>query len=320
MIFKLFTQVILASTLLQMFPVDARDLEKIATLPDSSERVVGTYSIFDLSTVETDSVRKNAPVKKDGSRLGIITTAVSALVMDRNSGAILFEKNRQTPRAIGSITKLMTAYVFLKTNPDLDAPASLIQEDIRLGGIQHIPLLEVVTIRDLFYASLVSSDNSATSALVRLSGMSEGDFVAKMNETAASIGMQQTQFVDPTGLSSKNTSIVTDLARLLDEAAKIETIKDATQKSTHIVNSVSGKTFTFTSTDDLLQSFMNQPPYKIIAAKTGFLPEAGYCLATLFSRNGTDEILVIVLGSDSDSGRFQDVKSLAAWAYDAYEW
>ncbi|MBI2475317.1 D-alanyl-D-alanine carboxypeptidase [Candidatus Uhrbacteria bacterium] len=312
MIFKLFTQLFLASTLLQLFPVDARDLEQTTT--------PSTYSVFDIPISQNDSVLENAPLKKDQSRLGIVTTAVSALVMDRKSGEILFEKNRQTPRAIGSITKLMTAYVFLQTNPDFNAKVSLFQTDVRLGGIQHIPINEEISIQDLLYASLVSSDNSATSALVRISGMSEGDFVAKMNETAALIGMQQTQFVDPAGLSPKNTSIVTDIARLLDEAAKIETIRNATQQPSHIVSSLSGKTFLLESTDDLLGSFINQNPYKIIAAKTGFLPEAGYCLATLFSRNGKDEILVIVLGSDSDAGRFQDVKSLAAWVYDAYEW
>jgi len=312
MIFKLFTQVFLASTLLQLFPIDARDLEQATTL--------STYSVFDIPISQNSSTLENTPVKKDPSRLGIVTTAVSALVMDRKSGAILFEKNRQTPRAIGSITKLMTAYVFLQTNPDLSAKVSLLQTDVRLGGIQHIPTTEEITVHDLLYASLVSSDNSATSSLVRISGMSEGDFVAKMNETAAMIGMQQTQFVDATGLSSKNTSVVTDLARLLDSAAKIETIRDATQQSNHVVSSLSGKIFLLESTDDLLGSFMNKDPYKIISAKTGFLPEAGYCLATLFSRNGKDEILVIVLGSDSDAGRFQDVKSLAAWVYDAYEW
>jgi len=312
MIFKLFTQVFLASTLLQLFPVDARDIEQATTF--------STYSVFDIPVSQNNSELANAPVKKDPTRLGIVTTAVSALMMDRNSGAILFEKNRQIPRAIGSITKLMTAYVFLQTSPNLNAKVSLLQTDVRLGGIQHIPIAEEITIQDLLYASLVSSDNSATSALVRISGMSEGDFVAKMNETAASIGMQQTQFVDPAGLSSKNTSIVTDIARLLDSAAKIETIRNATQQSTHVVSSLSGKMFLLESTDDLLGSFMNKDPYKIISAKTGFLPEAGYCLATLFSRNGNNEILVVVLGSDSDAGRFQDVKSLAAWAYDVYEW
>lgn len=310
MIFKLFSQIVLASTLLQLFPVDARDLESQTS----------TYSVFDLPVAQDRVVAADAPVKKDASRLGIATTAVSALVVDRNTGAVLFEKNRQTPRAIGSITKLMTAYIFLQNNPDLESIAKIQNEDIRNGGIQHIPIGEEVKVRDLLFASLISSDNTATTALVRLSKMSESDFVTRMNETAAEIGMKETQFVDPTGLSSKNVSVVTDLAQLLNEVAKVEVIRDATQRSTHTVQSASGRMFSLSSTDELLESFVNQPPYKIIAAKTGFLPEAGYCLATLFSKDGKSELIVIVLGSQSDAGRFQDVKSLAAWAYDVYEW
>lgn len=311
MILKFFSQIVLASTILQLFPVDVRDLEKQSS----------TYSIFDLSIAQDRSeLIENIPVKKDSSRLGIATTAISALVLDRKSGAVLFEKNKEKPRAIGSITKLMTAYIFLQTNPDLDSSAMILQDDIRDGGIQHIPFSEEVSVRDLLYATLISSDNTATSALVRLSKISESDFVARMNETAAAIGMKETQFVDPTGLSSKNVSVVTDLARLLDHVANIDAIRDATQRSSHLIQAASGKTFFISSTDELLESFMNQPPYKILTAKTGFLPEAGYCLATIFSRNGKDELIVIVLGSQSDKGRFQDVKSLAAWVYDVYEW
>ncbi len=250
----------------------------------------------------------------------MVTSAVSAIVVDRRSGTILFEKNRDAPRSIGSITKLMTAYVFLEGRPDLSAPATLMPEDVRIGGIQHVQPGEPMRVRDLLYASLVSSDNSATSALVRLSGMAYGDFVAKMNETAALIGMSQTRFVDPTGLSAKNTSVVMDLARLLDKVSEHEIIQDATTRAQLSLQTETGSTFTLKNTNDLLGSFINQDPYKIVIAKTGYLPEAGYCLGALFSSHGTDEIMVVVLGSPSEAGRFQDIKAMAAWTYEVYEW
>ncbi len=311
MIASLFLQLTLASVMLQLFPVDARDLE--AEHP--------TYSAFSLPAVfeQTDG-RVQPPRKKDPRRLGVVTSAVSAIVIDRASGAILFEKNRDVPRSIGSITKLMTAFVFLEGNPDLDGPAVLMPEDIRLGGIQHVQLGEPVRVRDLLYASLVSSDNSATAALVRLSGMTYGDFIARMNETAAGMGMSHTRFVDATGLSAQNTSVVSDIARLVDRASAHEVIRDATTHATFLLQTPSGRAYALDNTNDLLTSFINRDPYRIVAAKTGFLPEAGYCLGALFSQNGTDEIIAVVLGSQSDAGRFQDVKAMAAWTYEVYEW
>ena len=320
MIIQLFVQFALASTLLRLFPVDARDLEASVfslTQPTRSS----TYSVFTLPYAQplSESVSQS-PVKRDPRRLGIVTSAESAIVIDRRSGAILFEKNRDAPRSIGSITKLMTAFVFLDGQPDLSATAMLLSEDVRLGGVQHIQLGQEVQVRDLLYASLVSSDNSATAALVRLSGMAYGDFVAKMNETAASMGMTQTQFVDPTGLSAKNTSVVLDIARLVDQVAKKEIIRDATTHPIFTLQTASGSTYVLENTDDLLTSFINQDPYKIMTAKTGFLPEAGYCFGAMFSRANKDEIISVVLGSASDMGRFQDVKAMTAWVYDVYSW
>jgi D-alanyl-D-alanine endopeptidase (penicillin-binding protein 7) len=322
MILKLFAQLALASTMLQLFPVDAHDLEVAASLPLSEARPASTYSPITMPVAHLPVSKEMLPIpqKRDPRRLGIVTSAVSAIVIDRRSGAVLFEKNREAPRSIGSITKLMTAYVFLQTSPDLAAIVSLEPEDVRLGGIQHVKVGEPVSVRDLMYASLVSSDNSATAALVRLSKMPYGDFVAKMNETAAAIGMAKTQFVDPTGLSAKNTSVVMDVARLIDQTSTYEIIRDATTHATFVLTSSSGATYTLENTNDLLSSFVNRDPYQIVTAKTGYLPEAGYCLGAIFSREGDNEIIVVVLGAESDAGRFQDVKSLAVWTYDVYGW
>jgi D-alanyl-D-alanine carboxypeptidase len=177
-----------------------------------------------------------------------------------------------------------------------------------------------VTVGDLLRASLVGSDNSATAALVRLSGLSEGDFVGRMNEMAADIGMRATTFYDPTGLSADNRSVASDIARLIDEALKVDVVREATQLPYASFQGASGRAYAVETTDDLLNSFLNAPPYKIVGGKTGYLPEAGYCLGSLVSENGGHEIIVVVLGSETITGRFQDVKALAAWAYKAFEW
>lgn len=321
MFIKLFSHLLIAGVLLQLFPADSGEVERLATLPEAASRsfdVMEAYSIINHLPVATDS--KSIPTKVDPNSIGVVTSAQSAIVIDGASGEILFEKNIDQPRSIGSITKLMTAYVFLETRPDLDATASILSEDYRVGGQLHIPLGESVTVRDLLTASLVSSDNSATAAIARLSGLNHGDFIARMNEVAAEFGMQQTRFADETGLSSKNRSVVRDLAVMLQHLLGQDVIKSITQLSHATITSVSGHTYFVQSTDDLLGTFVNQDPYRIKLAKTGYLPEAGYCLGTVFSYQDQNDILVVVLGSETEQGRFQDVKSLAVWAYDTYQW
>ena len=322
MIIKLFTQLILASTILQFFPADAGELEVRATLPEAPTRHFDLFETYDVISYRLPEApdRSRVPVKLVSASMGVVTSARSAIVVDRASHEVLFEKNVAEPRAIGSITKLMTAYVFLQTNPDLNAPATLIQEDIRYGAAFHLGIGETVSVMDVLRASLVGSDNSSTAALARLSGMPLGDFIARMNETAAEFGMQRTTFDDTTGLSSKNVSVVTDLVIMFDKILENETIAQITQHPRATMTGSSGQTYLVETTDELLGTFVDQPPYGIVGGKTGYLPEAGYCLGTIFSHENAGEIIVVVLGSETKEGRFQDVKSLAVWAYKTFAW
>jgi D-alanyl-D-alanine endopeptidase (penicillin-binding protein 7) len=238
MILQFLTQIILASTLLQVFPVDVSDIERLAT--QSKKQAPSLYNFFTLPNAHLSPSTNAAPTKIRPNSLGVVTSAESAIVVDRKTKQILFQKNIDTPRSIGSITKLMTAFVFLSTNPDLGAPAKLQAEDFRAGGVQHIGFGDDATVKDVLYASLISSDNSATAALARLSGMSIQDFVTKMNKTAVSMGMEHTHFADPTGLSPRNESIVSDLVKLLDVVAQNEIIRDATAHDQFTITTASG--------------------------------------------------------------------------------
>lgn len=322
MILRVLTQLLLATTLLQMYPYDAGMVERYATLPASEQRQPGALEAMALLTgalpEAPDAMR--APIKTDANSVGVVTSAVSAIVVDRATGAVLYEKNVAEPRSIGSITKLMTAFVFLRGNPDLTSPAALQPSDVRSGGVQHVSIGDTVTIRDLLHASLVGSDNSSTAALVRLSGLSEGDFVGKMNEAAAEIGMRATTFLDPTGLSSDNRSVAPDVVKLIDAVMRVDVIREATEQPVATFRGASGRAYAIATTDDLLNSFLNRAPFRVVGGKTGFLPEAGYCLGSVVSENDGHELVVVVLGSETIMGRFQDVKALAAWAYKVFEW
>jgi D-alanyl-D-alanine carboxypeptidase len=323
MIFQLLTQAMLTLSVLQMYPADAGVVEN-NTMAAEARDVYGVNYMDALSvkpvSAAVPSVSDLAPAKVQPTSVGVKTSAVSALVVDRQTGKVLYQKNAATPRSIGSITKLMTAYVFLQDNPDLDATAQILPEDVRYGGIQHVNIADKVTVRDLLHASLVGSDNSATAALVRLSGMSLGDFVARMNETAAEVGMKNTTFVDSTGLSADNRSTVNDIVKLLDATLQNETVKRTTQLDTISFEGESGRVYNIGSTNDLLTGFLNEDPYEVVGGKTGFLPEAGYCFGGVFSEDDAHEISVVVLGSKTEPGRFQDAKALASWAYKVYDW
>ncbi len=321
MIFQLLLQTIVAIGLLQMYPHDAGAVERRATLPQAAPRA-GVYEALSLlnHALPQAAASGRGPTKVDKTSIGVVTSAVSAIVMDRQTGEILYEKNADTPRSIGSISKLMAVLVFLQGKPNLDASASIQPEDVRFGGEQHVAVGDQVTVRDLLKAALIGSDNTSVYALMRLSGMSEGDFVSRMNETAADMGLENTTFEDPSGLSPENRSIAPDLARLVDEAVKNPIIRSLTEMPSADIVGTSGRVYKVETTDDLLGSFLNKPPYQIVGGKTGYLPEAGYCFGSVFSKNGKDEIVVVVLGSHSMQGRFQDAKALAAWAYKAYAW
>lgn len=322
MLIRLLSQLILATTVFQAFPIDAGVVERAAALPASGarERAGASEVVVLMGRPSLALPGALAPEKTDPASLGVVTSAVSAMVVDRATGEVLFEKNAEEPRSIGSITKLMTAYVFLQGKPDLDASAELVPADVRAGGVQHIPLGDALPLRDLLRASLVGSDNTATAALRRLSGLPAGDFVARMNEAASEMGMRKTTFVDETGLSSDNRSIAPDIARLIDATMRVEEIRSATGLAQAEVRAASGRSYLVESTNELLSTFLNRPPYGIVGGKTGFLPEAGYCFGSIVSEEGKHELIVVVLGSQSKDGRFQDAKALAAWAFKVFAW
>ena len=322
MIYKALAEIILAAGLVQLFPVNAGVVETYTKLPEAGGRENFSLSQLMEETFGTLPMAEDvaSPTKIKPESLGVVTAATTALMVDVKSGAILFEKNSSEQRSIGSITKLMTALVFLSDQPNLFAAAMIEKSDLREGGRQHIPVGAVVTTGDLLFASLVSSDNSATAALARLSGLSEADFVAQMNARARELLMNDSIFTDPTGLSSGNRSTARDLIKLLSAALQDENIRLATEQATVTITSTDNQVYQLENTNELLTGFIDQDTYKIIGGKTGYLPEAGYCLGIEVQKDGSKNIFVVVLGSDSIRDRLTDVKNLALWAYQTYRW
>ncbi len=325
MFIRLLTQTLLVFSLTQFVPVDGTTFEQAAKLPTAPVRsaLLSAMQIARTPTLPL-SLRRDTddrlPQKIDTESLGVVTTARSVLVVDRTTGLALYEKNADAVRPIGSISKLMTALVFLETMPNLDAHVRVASTDYREGGRMYLAADDPVTERDLLHASLVGSDNTATMSLMRLSGLQESDFVLRMNSYAAELGMTSSVFHDPTGLSAANVSSARDIVKLLEAVQGHEEIQSTIILPDVTITQESGRTVTIASTDDLLSSFVNQPPYQMLGGKTGYLPDAGYCIGVGVRHEGSGDVFIVLLGSESKITRVQEVKGLASWAYRVFQW
>lgn len=258
------------------------------------------------------------PALRDPESLGVAVTAASAIVVDRDNGKVLFEKNADEARPIASITKLMTALVFLDTDPDFAAVIEIESSDHEPADSTFFEIGERLTVRDAWHAALIGSANDAARALVRASGLAHDEFVRRMNARARALGMTSTRFVEPTGIDVANVSTARELTHLIRAAREAQLIREATERSTYEVR-VGRGTRRVRSTNLLLTSFLAAPPYDFVVGKTGSLDEAGFCLAISVDQ-GTHGVIVVGLGSIDHFSRFADVKALAYWAFTKWEW
>lgn len=262
-----------------------------------------------------------APQKREDSRsIGILTTAKASLVFDEGTGTVLFAKNPQEKTPLASLTKLMTALVFLDHELDWNKVVRLTRADDREGGIVYARSPEEVTVKDLFNMALVGSVNNAAIALARSTGLEQKDFVAEMNKKAEMLGMKDTVFADPTGLLPENQGTARDVAKLVAAAMGKEEIRSATLQKRYVFSPIkSEKKYYVKSTDELLWSFLNDEPYTFIGGKTGYIEESGYNLAVEVMQGG-HKIVAVVLGSATAEDRFKEIKGLVDWAFLNYQW
>ena len=279
--------------------------------------------LFVSSPISPEAViEKQATVRLPQKKFGvqdIEVSAYSAAVLDTKDKMFIFEKNSSDRLRIASITKLMTALTFLDYNPGWDQVYEVRREDRRDGGKIYLYLGEKVTIKDLFYAMLVGSDNSSTISLIHSTGLSEEDFVVKMNEKAKSLGLLQTTFVDPIGLSNSNVSTAKEVALLAQAALARTEINQAVSQEKAEFSTLAGEPKVIESTNALLNNFPDSD-IKIVGGKTGHTDLAGYCFVAKFIDNNQHEIISVVLNTPSESDRFKQTSKLVRWIYDSYEW
>ena len=235
--------------------------------------------------------------------------AEAAILYNPENGQILWESNSQDQRSIASITKVMTAAVFLEDSPDLSERVVVDRSDVRAASTTYLRAGYVVTKADLLHLLLIGSDNAAARALARVSPYGSKGFIDRMNQKAAELGLTSTNYADPSGLLSANVSSAYDMARLITYVAGDERIAGVMRKQQYNL-AMGRRTISVHSTNQLV----TRGGVDVQAGKTGFIRSSGYCLATLLRLPQSNQtIAVVVLGAKSNAGRFWETRHLFHW-------
>jgi serine-type D-Ala-D-Ala endopeptidase (penicillin-binding protein 7) len=235
--------------------------------------------------------------------------AAAAVAFNPDTGEIVWQENGQEKRPIASITKVMTALVFLEDNPDLSNVITIERGDVYAASTTYLRANERVSLSDVLHLALIPSDNAAARALARVSHGGTAAFVERMNEKAIELGLENTAFADPSGLNPANVSSAYDLSRLISYASADERISSI-MRMQHYTLTTSRRTIRINNTNKLLAG----GGVDVMAGKTGFITKAGYCLATLLRLPQSQQtVAVVVLGAKSNTGRFWETRHLFNW-------
>jgi D-alanyl-D-alanine endopeptidase (penicillin-binding protein 7) len=234
--------------------------------------------------------------------------AAAAIIFNPVTGQIIYEENSQDKRSIASITKVMTALVYMEDTPDLNAPVSIERSDVFAASTTYLKAKDEITAGELLHLLLIASDNAAARALARTSHGGTASFIERMNEKAIELGLQNTSFADPSGLNPNNVSSAFDLSHLITFAASDERIASIMRMPTYTVTT-NRRMIPIHSTNRLVMN----GDVDVMGGKTGFISKSGYCLATLLRLPQGNPIAVVVLGARSNNGRFWETRHLFSW-------
>jgi D-alanyl-D-alanine endopeptidase (penicillin-binding protein 7) len=238
----------------------------------------------------------------------------AAVVLDIKKEEVLFTKNMEEQLPIASLSKLMSILVFLECHPDPDGFATITEKDAEKSGLADLRVGETLALGDLLHACLMNSSNRAARALARASGLAPTDFVSRMNRKARELGLKNTFFCEPTGLSEENRSTALDCAKLLYFA-----LQDS------VVASISGKTFhRFVSLDRTKRVHEIRSTNRLLfrsrnvkGGKTGYNGASGWCLGVMVEGEEGEEVVAVVLGAPDKRSRYEDIRSVVEWCMQA---
>ena len=237
----------------------------------------------------------------------------AAIVLDRKTGAVLFEKNAFSKRAMASTTKIMTAILTIESGK-LNDTVEVSKKAASIGGsVLGLKTGDKLSLNDLLYGLMLRSGNDAAVQIAEYLGGSVEGFASMMNEKAKELNLVNTHFVTPHGLDNpEHYTTAYELALLTNYAMNNKTFSKIVNTKQCSIN-INGYPKTLKNTNELLGNLNG-----VYGVKTGFTNGANRCLVTSCKRNGMD-IICVVLGADTKNFRTKDSISLIEYTYKNFE-
>ena len=269
------------------------------------EGIVAVFALFFVLAITIGFAR----AQEARAHKTVFLRSAAALVQDATTGEEVINKNADSVTPIASITKLMSAMVIIDRGLDLDARIVVSREDVdwKKGTRSRLQPGAILTRDELLNLALMSSENRAAAALARTYPGGTQAFVAAMNAKAAAIGMEDSHFVDPTGLSANNVASARDLVKLVRAAHEYSLIREYSTRDRRTVV-VHGRPLAFHNTNGLVRSSQ----WEIGLSKTGYISEAGRCLV-MQVRLASKELIVVLLDSWGKQSRIGDANRIKRW-------
>ncbi|WP_345538140.1 serine hydrolase [Variovorax defluvii] len=232
-----------------------------------------------------------------------------ALVIDQDTREVLFSKNDNVVLPIASLTKLMTGLLISEARLPTDELITITQDDVdtEKGSRSRLTVGSTLSRGELLHLALMSSENRAAHALGRTYPGGLDTFVSVMNAKAKMLGMKDTRYVEPTGLSSRNQSSAQDLALLVNAAYADATVRQLSTSPEHQVE-VGNRVLQYNTTNRLVKS----PDWDIGLQKTGYISEAGQCLV-MQARIAGRKLIMVFLDSAGKFARIGDAERVRRW-------
>jgi len=235
--------------------------------------------------------------------------SANALIVDANSGDVIYERDAGRPVPIASITKLMTALVVLDGQQPLDEVITITADDKwkGKGAFSRLPVGAKLTRGDLLKLALMASENRAARTLGRNYPGGMKAFVRTMNQKAKALGMTRTKFDDPSGLSSLNVSSPRDLSKLLNAVSRDTRIREFSTLESHEVR-IGKSSLVYRNTNLLV----GKQDWKILVQKTGYTNDAGECLV-MQAMIGDRAVNMVLMNSFGKLTRTADARRVRRW-------
>lgn len=310
----------------QLAQSSARDRKKLASANRSSaQRVAKASDKRNGRVAASTQVAKaradrsviqvaQTPRVSAGERLGLrgaddpldLSSSV-ALVVDQDTSEVLFSKNDRAVLPIASLTKLMTGLVIADAQLPMEESITITDDDAAVYRHSRLAVGTTLSRGEMMHLSLMSSENRAANALGRTFPGGRDEFVRRMNAKARELGMRDTRFVEPTGLSSDNQSSARDLATLVSVAYERPILRDLSTSPSYQLD-LGRRTLQYNNSNRLVRN----PEWEIGLQKTGYISEAGRCLVMQAKVAGR-KVIMVFLDSAGKLARVQDAERVRRW-------